>query len=412
MTTNTPNTPIGDASRADHPGQSARWGDQSGVDNAQESVWAEIAARTETERAHAAGLITFLSPDPEAFYGTGDAVAYRVSPVPNVSVSAQHAVKRGRNKRGETRKVVARGVPYVTGDTRVYGVPGDETGAVVPFVLACLLDPEHPATGLRRRRVGVNALDVTRVTDAVFGPFGLEPLIGTDAESWSEVVPCDRSDAYRFAYAAGHVYRPMLLATVTDENTAHDGTLRLIEHGAHPSGETTARHRARTSLPRVKPRKGERVHAAPYTRPSATRVRSYTWQGAPFAWRHLARGPMPCHDRVTPLLAPADQEGAVFYGHRLVTRSATTRTRVKRAARTIGHVTNGPTSELGWSALADGLANGERVTVDHDGATVTLTRSRSGRWNGRVKFPTGDTVVVGTARTSTAIGRRVHLIIG
>lgn len=132
------------------------------------------------------------------------------SRVPDPMIGARHTVKRGRNKKGATAKVLHRGRATVQGATdwdtdQLARFAGDRAADVVAILAS------HRLASVRSLTLGSDAVDVTRAADAILAALDVPTLVGTDAESWQRIDGIDRvprgdsdddADADAMSYAA------------------------------------------------------------------------------------------------------------------------------------------------------------------------------------------------------------------
>ncbi len=317
----------------------------------------------------------------------GEAADYGASPVPDAyHGSKSHEVTAKRSNSGRTAITVRRyGTAHVQGVT-AFGphvcelpevfAPSTDDVTVHPGLLKRQLDQT------RRTNVGRDALAVTRLTDAAYGPLGVPALLGTDVRAFAEIVTPTEDDTLSSPVARHRSTIGAWLSTgVLDEIATHTAV-----YGAHTAGVTRWPTRTRLTTPKV--RRSEASRLAP---------RVQTIDGQPFT--------------VTPLLAPTGEVERAFYGHRADTRPDTTHQarRRKRADRTIGTV-DAPTAETGWTELLDHLNRGERLQVRRgDNVVATITRAKSGRYS--ATLADGLAIAKGS-RTTLAAARKLAAAIG
>ena len=328
------------------------------------------------EAASSAGLLTMATPDAGKFAGVkggGIVDADIASAVPD-SWRGEHVVKRGRSKRGATAKVTSRGVAPVIGarDRDVFGnpllaLPTHDLAESVPTCVAARL---LVTRGLHQYRAGVSSLDVTRcANDAFRNVPGFDVMVGTDAESYAQSIPGDRTSVCRVARHVSDLAgseSPALgrFAQPDDVHASHTDRQRWTLRGERPNKQGP--QGSYYAIPMGALRKGETRTSQPNRVHVVIRHRLVTGRQV-FA--------------VTELASATDTPATHRYiGFRRVARPAPA-TRGKRAsvkrARTIGHVPDVPTTCDAWTPLLDMLNRGERVTIgDH----VTITRGKAGKY--------------------------------
>lgn len=379
-------------------------------------------AAAETERAHAAGLMTMRLPDARAFDGRRGGGVPAFSAVPD-AWRGEHTVKRGRNRKGATSKVLARGDAPVVGrlDTDCDGRPLLAAPSLVSDVLDwswCaarmlvmaadapdMLDGRPNPDHLRKHRAGFSAIGVTRLADAASALDEQMPrLIGTDAEAWATVVPGDRSSrspvAAQRSDLSGLAHHPTLSRFVAPEGGYGTHTDKLdwrpryrLSYRARksdPGAPTTVRGvkigRTTTTAETVTVpwRKHEIRHAYigrltvmfPATFHTVTR---FITAGDGPAVRTVA-----ADGHIAVRSGAADR---LHVGRQTIARTARVDrdrngTPVKRgatAARTVGTV-DAPSTVDGWTELVAMLNRGERVICHTAAGNVTVTRGKGGQY--------------------------------
>lgn len=368
--------------------------------------------------------------DPRAFAGRRGGGVPDMSAVPD-AWRGEHTVKRGRNRKGATAKVLARGDAPVIGrlDTDCGGRPLLAAPSLVSDVLdwswcaarmlvtaaaaPAMVDGSPNRDHLRKHRAGFSAIGVTRVTDAASALDEQMPrLIGTDAEAWATVVPGDRSSrspvAAQRSDLSGLAHHPTLSRFVApgDGYEAHTSKLdwrpryRLTYRArkTDPGTPITARG--------VKIGRGTTtVETVPFD--PFTIVHPLVW--SPRRKRVCQPGALtvqfPRAVTVTQLTTAADGPAVrtvAADGHVAVSTGAPTRlhhgrTTVARVARqdrdktgrtvnrgavkarTVGAV-DAPSTVDGWAELVAMLNRGERVICHTAAGNVTVTRGKGGQY--------------------------------
>lgn len=262
-------------------------------------------------------------------------------------------ITRRTNKGATTQRVTRRGYSQHPGDfTR-------SDGDTLP-VLAEVL-------GIHRGVYGWSGIDLVRLADAAYSSEGLEPLLGTDAMAFAQVIHAGEGAQASPGVVAHHddmlgFFHPRL-----------NGAIRTP--GARKS--SVKRHPVRLRLPAVRTRKRD--------------PRTITTVGNRVT--------------VTYLTAPSDDPDRIFHGHRAFTRGTTTRTRTRRTAQ-VDAAHKVDTMSEALDALAH-VNRGERVVMRVDGMTIRASRSKSDRWSFRYRTASGLSVSVEGARTVDAVRRRV-----
>lgn len=327
---------------------------------------------------------------------------------PEPYTASKHTVRRGRNKKGATAKVIARGAATVQGASSYIGPR--------PFLAESLMTfDEREALALalvnvRRIQCGAVALDVLRATDATFAPFDVPALLGTDVMGFEQLVPGDRTSRCAVAVSAAGV-TGLAISTAADVLAAHgavytahtgraddlaDGTGDSYRPGATGKVADMQSRRRIAFRRRVSERPvitvawvaGERLpkHDATFVRLCG----GWDFNGHIRRTVRLVTG----HDRTVTRVGshwsfgPTDR---VFIGHEcrertaVVRRSHARRARtvvatVRRQQRTIGTMP-APATVAGWRELLANLNRDERVLITvADGGTQTVTRGKRGKY--------------------------------
>ena len=392
-----------------------------------------VDAAAETERAHAAGLMTMRLPDARAFDGRRGGGVPAFSAVPD-AWRGEHTVKRGRNRKGVTAKVLVRGDAPVVGrlDTDCDGRPLLAAPSLVADVLdwswcaarmlvtaaaaPAMVDGSPNRDHLRKHRAGFSAIGVTRLADAASALDEQMPrLIGTDAEAWATVVPGDRSSrspvAAQRSDLSGMAHHPTLGRFVAPEGG----------YGAHTSKlEWRPRYRityrARTTDPGVPTTiRGVKVgrtvtrddmacfDTVDHVTPNG---RSVTITGANDvpAWTPV---------RIVSIVSASADPERLHVGRRTIARVARVDrdrngTPVKRgatAARTVGAV-DAPSTVDGWAELVAMLNRGERVICHTATGNVTVTRGKGGQYAATDKRDGREQTIRGQ-RTAAGVAARL-----
>ena len=366
-----------------------------------------VDAAAETERAHAAGLMTMRLPDARAFDGRRGGGVPAFSAVPD-AWRGEHTVKRGRNRKGVTAKVLVRGDAPVVGrlDTDCDGRPLLAAPSLVSDVLDwswCaarmlvmaadapdMLDGRPNPDHLRKHRAGFSAIGVTRIADAASALDGDMPrLLGTDAEAWSTVIPGDRSSrspvAAQRSDLSGLAHHPTLSRFVApgDGYEAHTSKLdwrpryRLSYRArkTDPGAPTTVRG---VKIGRTITRDDMACFdTVEHVTPNGRRVAITGVNDTP-AWTPV---------RIVSIVSASADPERLHVGRRTVARVARqdrdkhgrTVNRGATAARTVGTV-DAPSTVDGWAELVAMLNRGERVICHTAAGNVTVTRGKGGQY--------------------------------
>lgn len=369
-----------------------------------------VDAAAETERAHAAGLMTMRMPDARAFDGRRGGGVPAFSAVPD-AWRGEHTVKRGRNRKGATAKVLARGDAPVVGrlDTDCGGRPLLAAPSLVSDVLDwswCaarmlvmaadapdMLDGRPNPDHLRRHRAGFSAIGVTRIADAASALDEWMPrLIGTDAEAWSTVIPGDRSSrspvAAQRSDLSGLAHHPTLSRFVAPEGG----------YGAHTSKlDWSPRYRLTYRARKSDPGAPTTVRGVKIGR-TITRddmacfdtVEHVTQNGRRVTITGVNDTPAWTPVRIVSIVSASADPERLHVGRRTVARvarqdrdrSGRTVNRGATAARTVGTV-DAPSTVDGWAELVAMLNRGERIVCTAADGQVTITRGKGGKYSAR-----------------------------
>lgn len=290
-----------------------------------------------------------------------------------------HAETVKRSRKGATSKIIrARGRAFVIG------------AHDIPVLLDVCGRHDHDGKRLGMLRGGWSTLAVQRATDQLYRG-QIPDMLGTDVESWAEVIHADRSatDVHGVAVHRSDVagYLNVTSATrgvlVTDRRTS----------GGKVSWPT------RLSIRKPAKRASDPVPA----------VRATAIDGA-----HLAAIPTDTPDwhavRVLPVIAGHVDRDRMWIGHRLVNRDAAKHARTATAARTVGAF-RADSLAMALDAMGTtSLAAGERATFTADDWTLTITRGKSDRkaWSARARRGDDPAIAVKGAATSSAVATRLR----
>lgn len=390
-------------------------------------------AAAETERAHAAGLMTMRLPDARAFDGRRGGGVPAFSAVPD-AWRGEHTVKRGRNRKGATAKVLARGDAPVVGrlDTDCDGRPLLAAPSLVSDVLDwswCaarmlvmaadapdMLDGRPNPDHLRRHRRGWSGIGVQRLTDLAAS---LDPefprALGTEAEAFATVVPGDRSSrspvAAQRSDLSGMAHHPTLGRFVAPEGGYEAHTSKLdwrpryrLSYRARksdPGAPTTVRGvKIGRTITRDDMACFDRVE---HITPNGRRVTITGANDVP-AWTPV---------RIVSIVSASADPERLHVGRRTVARvarqdrdrSGRTVNRGATAARTVGTVA-APTTVDGWAILVAMLNRGERVICHTAAGNVTVTRGKGGQYAATDKRDGREQTIRGQ-RTAAGVAARL-----
>lgn len=383
--------------------------------------------------------------DPRAFDGRAGGGVPDHSAAPD-QWSGQHTVKRGRNRKGATSKVLARGDAPVVGrlDCTADGLPllaapstvdqvcGWDWCAARMLVTAAALPASDP-NALRRHRRGWSGIGVGIITDRAAA---LDPewprMLGTDAEAWATVVPGDRSSrspvAAQRSDLSGMTHHPTLGRFVAPEAVYGAHTSKLIWRartriGMRPRrtdpgraitvrGTRIGRGVTRTDL--IAFDRVDHVTANGRTRTIAGQSDTLAWTPATItalvsACDTIAVRETAPDGHTIVRTVPADR---LHVGRRTViretskgrTRAANRAEQARTAARTIGTVT-APATVEGWAVLIDALNRGERIVCEHDQGRVTITRGKGGKYAATDKRANREQSIRGLRTAATLAAR-------
>jgi len=289
------------------------------------------------------------------------------APAPDYYDGVRHTVTRKRSRKGTTTTTVARrGTAFVIGsECHPAGNDGRYTMASSRVVLPVARRLIEQST-----RQGVQGRDGIGLARLASSAYDIDPLIGSDAESWSEVIPADvcAQDIDRMRTYARHV---------------HGETLRA---------QRVTRHATRYALPMPRKRDADPTPREHVEHLPTADVDARQW------WKVIEhRG-------------AADDTMMIFMGHRKVKRGPTQaslrKARVYLESVIIREADDLPTVLAQYVAtLPKGSA--ARWAWEGTGITGTVTVSAGGRYNVRGTFDGASIIVVRSARTSTAVARQV-----
>jgi hypothetical protein len=398
--------------------------------------------------------------DPRAFAGRRGGGVPDMSAVPD-AWRGEHTVKRGRNRKGATAKVLARGDAPVIGrlDTDCGGRPLLAAPSLVSDVLDwswCaarmlvdaaaapeMVDGRPNADRLRRHRHGWSGIGVGRITDAAGALDDQFPrLLGTDAEAFATVVPGDRASrspvAAQRSDLSGMAHHPTLGRFVAPEGGYGAHTSKLAWVARQSTGIDRDKHGRMVERPAI-------TWRARKTDPTATthdETVTVPWHRhtirSPYVPATLAnrRGhlvvmfPETFH-AVTHLVSACDTVAVrtvATDGHVAVTTTTPERLHVGRTtiarvarqdrdktgrtvnrgavkARTVGAV-DAPSTVDGWAELVAMLNRGERVICHTAAGNVTVTRGKGGQYAATDKRDGREQTIRGQ-RTAAGVAARL-----
>lgn len=400
--------------------------------------------------------------DPRAFDGR------RGGGVPDLPAApdawrGEHTVKRGRNRKGATAKVLARGDAPVIGrmDVDCHGRPLLAAPSLVSDVLDwswCaarmlvdaaaapeMVDGRPNADHLRRHRSGWSGIGVARLTDAAGSLDADFPrLLGTDAEAWATVVPGDRSSrspvAFQRADLSGLSHHPTIGRFVAPAAGYGTHTSKLAWQARQSTGIDRDKHgnlverpaityRARKSDPSISTRDEtvtvpwhRHIIRSPYVPATLANRRGHLVAMFPETFHRVTVLPSAAD---TPAVRTVAADGHIavrtgtperlHIGRVTIPRAARIDrdkhgTPVKRgaiAARTIGTVT-APETVDGWATLLETLNRGERVICQTETGNVTVTRGKGGQYAATDKREGREQTIRGMRGVNTLAARLAH----
>jgi len=286
---------------------------------------------------------------------------------PDYFDGVRHTVTRKRSRKGTTTTTVARrGTAFVIGsECPPAGNDGRYTMASARVVLPVARRLIEEST-----RRGVQGRDGIGLARLASHAYDIPSLIGSDAESWSEVIP---------------------------EHVCAQDIDMMRSYARHVEGETLRAQRVTR-------------HATRYALPMPR------WRAAdPAPREHIEHLPTADDDarqwwHVIEHRGAADDTMMMFLGHRKVRRGATQASMRKARIYLESVVIRGdddlPTILAEYvTTLPAGSA--ARWAWEGTGITGTVTVSAGGRYNVRGTFDGASIIVVRSARTSTAVARQV-----
>lgn len=278
-------------------------------------------------------------------------------------VRAHDVIKRRTSKGATTGRVVRFGQAQVIGDVMPTGVPVIGDGRYCAFQLEL--------EQIQRGTFGRSAIALTKLADAMYADYGLEPLLGTEVRGFQQMTPepmCDPLDGsvvarHRCYISGGQV--PALDELATPESVYKAQTRYNV---------TTSTHRTRTRLVKPRLRKSEAHYAGQ-------------------------------------LVTSADRPDAMFVGHTLVKRAtlAPRKRRTVRASRTIiGDAAPEalPTDIADLERTVSAIPPGTRAVFEHDGQRVTVSVSAGKRVSAQIGVGP-DRVKLQSNRTALGAARRI-----
>lgn len=274
-------------------------------------------------------------------------------------VRSHEVIKRRTSRGATTGKVVRFGQAQVIGDIAPTGVPVIGDGRYCAFQLEL--------AEIARGTFGRSGIALAKLADAMYGEYGLEPLLGTEVRGFQQMTPEPQCDPMDGSDVARH---RCYLSGWQDASIDELATPASVYKAVTRYTVTTRAHRTRTHLAKPRLRKSEAQYAGQ-------------------------------------LITSADRADAMFVGHQLVKRSPvrTRGTRKPRQARISATTIEGelPTDHADLERSLKALKPGDRAKFEHHGLAVTITRAKSGRLNANVA---GDQVANG-ARTELSVVRKV-----
>lgn len=319
----------------------------------------------------------------------------------------QHDVHTHRTRKGATVQEVTHygaatvrgsldcdvnGLPLLAASPRDSHVLHPSSAAARQLVIAAeresTEDSRRAHHVIGRKRFGLSALDVLRITDATYREHGLEPLLtGTEVRQYEQVIHRDRAASSRAtAHSVG------LTGGRTDITIEPRLMLRPT---CHADGTYSVSCGMDTTLPDCVAQAGANVPQTPSLKAWPTRglTGDTRFGRLPLARRNSDPSTARVHavasdgtaTRVVEVVTASDDTERLFVGHRVIEREpAVVKTETARADRTTITATAGPasatptadrpTTERAWTRLLAKLEPGKRADL----GDVTCTVNKRG----------------------------------